>query len=230
MEQGYFVSSGVAKGKLLVSNMTSDHIVKSTIEQVNQEIALVKNAVEFAIDEYQQLYKSACEQVGKAVAMILEGHRMMLEDDTINLEVIAVIHTKKVNAEWAVHQVYQEYANQMLRAKDPYLRARALDFMEVRNTLINTIDQCRHSIRCKASDKLEPVIVLGKSFGVAELFRLSKQGSIGFLDILGDEESHAVIVAKSLELPMMIQVNETFAIHEDKIVVMDSHDQSLRVE
>ena len=109
-----------------------------------------------------------------------------------------------LSAETAVEQVQEENRKRMQRVSDPYLRERLHDLDDLSRRLMRTLGgEAGDGIAVPAG-----AILLADSLGPVELLEYSASALGGL--VLGDVSatSHAAIVARALELPMVSGVRE----------------------
>ncbi|MDD5935277.1 MAG: phosphoenolpyruvate-utilizing N-terminal domain-containing protein [Clostridiales bacterium] len=210
MYSGLGVSKGVASGKLCFCKDSFDTYEKQYIQDVAREKENVKRAFESTAEELTNLYELAKERVGLTVAAIVDGHRSMIEDKGCFNQITTLIEKRCVNAEWAIQEIFQGYILMMRKAEDTYLKARAADFEDLLHRVECELANIKglQKAEKEQNQAKESFLAIGRQFDVEDILSLYEQGAVGIIDLSGAEESHALVVAKSLDLPMVIQVAE----------------------
>lgn len=229
---GVGVSNGIAKAKVKFCKDLPCVYEKKYITNVKQEQEYIRSAYIGVKEKLTILYELAIKQVGTAVAMIVQGHHQMLEDKGCFEKILNLIEEQKVQAEWALQYVFGEYIKLFDQYGNSYQRARRIDLMEILNLLEQEVQKKKE---CKmrtsiAKDTSEPFIAFGRQFSVEDVLHLYEQGAIGIVDLLGEVESHIFVVAKSLEIPMIIKLTKESLCLVGKRCIMDGSQGSVKAE
>ena len=78
---GKTVYNGITMGKVLVLRKDQEQIRRTKVENPEQEIKRVQDAVDTSKQQLAMLYDKAVKEVGASSAAIFEVHQMMLEDE-----------------------------------------------------------------------------------------------------------------------------------------------------
>ena len=113
---GKTVYNGITMGKVLVLRKDQEQIRRTKVENPEQEIKRVQDAVDTSKQQLAMLYDKAVKEVGASSAAIFEVHQMMLEDEDYLDAVYHVIRTEMVNAEYAVAVTGDNFAGMIGRA------------------------------------------------------------------------------------------------------------------
>ena len=100
--EGKSVFGGITMGKIRVYKKDAQQVKRVKVADEEAEIARYVQARDTAMQQLQQLYKKALQEIGETNAAIFEVHQMMLEDDDYNESVENIIRMEQVNAEYAV--------------------------------------------------------------------------------------------------------------------------------
>ena len=133
---GKSVFAGVAIGKIQVYSKVEQQVKRVKIEDAEAEVARYRKAIETAKEQLGALYEKALQEVGEANAAIFEIHQMMLEDDDYQESVENMINVQKVNAEYAVAQTGDNFAEMFAAMEDDYMRGRAADIRDISERLL----------------------------------------------------------------------------------------------
>lgn len=218
--------TGVSKGKKRAilydvrRKKYPDIIVTERDVEQEQKILLVSFTM---LDQcYDSLCQTADRIMGRAVRLLLDGHRCMAADLSYRKTISDCIQSETKSAEQAVIQVTARLTESMLQSEDNYLQARRNDFIQVSQMLIDCIQEERGTKEHRNTMKQrEQFIAYGNNFSMEELMMLFNQGAVGFLDEAGDEESHTVMMAKALELPMVLQCSNQLTRYFESMVTVD---------
>lgn len=211
-------SSGIAIGKVLVYKEPELIIELKQIDDIDFEIKRLDKAIKKGIEEVQDLYDETLENVGEEEAQIFNAHKMMLEDPEFIDGIKSKIKEKKVNVEWAVKEVSNQFIELFENIEDEYLRARALDLKDVSKRLL------RELLGIKSTDLRtlkEKCILVAEDLTPSDTAQMNKDMVIGFVTELGGKTSHTSIMARTLEIPAVAGVKDITKItsNEDMMII-----------
>lgn len=222
---GKSIYNGIAIGKILMYSKTKQTVKREKIIEVNQEISRYEDAKKEAVRQLEQLHEKALKQVGEADAFIFEAHAMMLEDEDFNDSVYNMIKSDCVNAEFAVATTGDNFATMFEQMEDEYFRARAVDIKDVSERLITILqggDLNRNLL-------VEPVIVVAEDLTPSETVQMDKEKLLAFVTRLGSSNSHTAILARTMNIPALIQVSIDDA-WNGKMAIVDGRDGSIYID
>jgi phosphoenolpyruvate-protein phosphotransferase len=181
----------------------------------DQEIERLNAAVHKAQEELDAMADRAAEEDRG----IFTFQSMMLEDDGFRDGVRAAIRTGLGAAE-AVERVGQVYADQLKGMVDnPYFQLRSADVIDCCQRVIHILDD-------RPREKLvldHPVIIAAETLMPSDLFSVPSGMILGIVTAEGSPQSHAAIIARTLNIPSVVQVGPDFLEHCDgRMLAMDA--------
>ena len=125
--QGKGVSAGVGVGPLYYYRRATAEIKRYTVEDTDAEWHRFKGAQTGAVEQLGQLAEQARAEAGDEAAMLFETHQMMAEDLDYEEAIEDRITNQKMNAEAAVSDTAEQFAEMFASMDDAYMQARAAD-------------------------------------------------------------------------------------------------------
>ncbi|WP_105902499.1 phosphoenolpyruvate-protein phosphotransferase PtsI [Vibrio gangliei] len=222
MISGILASPGIAFGKALL--LQEDEIVlnKTPIsdDQVEAEVKRFFDARNKSSEQLEGIKQKALETFGEEKEAIFEGHIMLLEDEELEEEILALIKSDKMSADLAIHTVIEEQASALESLDDDYLKERATDIRDigsrfVKNALgINIVS---------LSAINEEVILVANDLTPSETAQINLDYVLGFVCDIGGRTSHTSIMARSLELPAIVGTNDiTKRVSNGDTIILDA--------
>ena len=199
---GKSVYKGLAMGRVVVLRGNDFAVKRVKIERCEEEIRRVQDAAEKAAEQLQRLYDKAVKEVGEASAAIFEVHQMMLEDEDYLEAIHNMIHTERVNAEYAVAITGDNFSEMFAEMDDDYMKARAADIKDVSNRLIRNL-QGKESCNLDTS---EPAVIIADDLSPSETVQMDKEKILAFVTVHGSTNSHTAILARMMNIPALIGV------------------------
>ncbi|MBK8717299.1 MAG: phosphoenolpyruvate--protein phosphotransferase [Deltaproteobacteria bacterium] len=157
---------------------------------------------------------------------ILEAQQLMVQDPDLRQRVEALIRDENISAEWAVDRVAGEIRETLERADDEYFAERSSDigFLAER-VLLHMSDQ--------GDGELQPPpgsVVIAHDLSPADTAELARAQVVGIVTGVGGQTSHSAIMARSLEIPAVVGVEDILAhVQSGDTVVVDAIDGRILV-
>lgn len=203
MISGILASPGIAFGKALL--LKEDEIVidrkKISADKVDQEVERFLSGRAKASAQLEAIKTKAGETFGEEKEAIFEGHIMLLEDEELEQEIIALIKDKHMTADAAAREVIEGQATALEELDDEYLKERAADVRDIGKRLLRNI---LGLAIIDLSAIQEEVILVAADLTPSETAQLNLQKVLGFITDAGGRTSHTSIMARSLELPAIV--------------------------
>ena len=200
---GKSIFKGIAIGKILFYQKGEQPVKRVKIEDTAEQIKRYEDARAKAAEQLQGLYEKALKEVGEANAAVFEVHQMMLEDDDYIDSVVNIIETQQVNAEFAVATTGDNFAKMFAEMEDDYFKARAADVKDISERMVNILSG--NESGGALGD--EPVIVVAEDLAPSETDQMDKEKLLAFVTRLGSANSHTAILARTMNIPALIEVD-----------------------
>ncbi|WP_302680959.1 phosphoenolpyruvate--protein phosphotransferase [uncultured Megasphaera sp.] len=198
--KGKSVFSGISIGPLALFHRNTISTAVRPIDDAEAEVARFQKAREEAIGQLKDLYVKAVDKVGEEQAAVFEVHQMMLDDDDYIEGIETKIRDEKMNAEAAVDQTAQEFAEMFRSMEDAYMQARAADVLDISRRVEQQlcggpgIDFSNYDHVIIAADDLAP----------SETLQLDTDKILGFVTSAGSTNSHTAILARTLGIAAVV--------------------------
>lgn len=198
--KGKSVFSGISIGPLALFHRNTISTAIRPIDDTEAEVARFQKAREEAIGQLKDLYVKAVDKVGEEQAAVFEVHQMMLDDDDYIEGIETKIRDEKMNAEAAVDQTAQEFAEMFRSMEDAYMQARAADVLDISRRVEQQlcggpgIDFSNYDHVIIAADDLAP----------SETLQLDTDKILGFVTSAGSTNSHTAILARTLGIAAVV--------------------------
>ncbi len=229
MISGILVSPGIAFGKALL--LKEDDIVinrkKISADQVEQEVSRFLAGRAKASEQLEAIKTKAGETFGEEKEAIFEGHIMLLEDEELEQEIIALIKDDLASADAAAYTVIEGQAKALEELDDEYLKERAADVRDIGKRLLQNILGMPIVDLGSLQDE---VILVATDLTPSETAQLNLDKVLGFITDLGGRTSHTSIMARSLELPAIVGTSDvTKQVKNDDYLILDAVNNKIYV-
>lgn len=199
--KGRCACAGITFGKVL--HIKTPEVVASDRDclSVDQELELFDGALSKAATELDRLIEKAREEIGDEQAEIFEIHRMMLEDPDICDNIRDRIKKGGINAADAAVSVGKEQAADFEALDDPYMRERAADVKDVTGRIARILRGG------ETVELTEACVIVADDLQPSQTVALDRSLILGFVLRHGTQNSHASILARTMNIPLIINSN-----------------------
>jgi len=216
--QGIAVSSGIAIGPCWIYRPAEVRMERRTIDDPTSELCRLENAVDEGRQQLSTLHSRAITSIGAEDAAIFEAHQLFLDDPEFIGAMRSSIQNNHINAEAAVAEVSEIFANQMLALEDEYFQARAQDIRDVSRRIL----YCLNGITLDQFILKQPSIILADDLTPSDTMQFERKMILGLCTRRGGPTSHTAILARSLAVPAAVNVPfELSTLNDGTDVILD---------
>lgn len=216
---GQAAFQGIAIGRIVELKNESHLIRREHIEDREKEKQRFFAAQKAAALQLEALYEKAVKEVGEAGAAIFEVHQMMLEDEDYVDSVLNIIETQSVNAEYAVAATGDNFSLMFASMEDDYMKERAADVKDISERLVGILENREQGGR----NLPENTIVVASDLAPSETVQLDKKKVAAFVTRQGSTNSHTAILARTMNIPAIVQVPVPEEVH-GRLAVVNGYD------
>ncbi len=217
--RGMPVSPGFAEGyaHYLGESIGFDQIEYEEVEDVVSEISRLEAAFTRSQEEIIALVKHVKDMSGQDEA-IMDAQVMLLQDRSFKNKIIAHIK-ERTCAEYALKKAVLKYVEFFAGMEDSYLRERGSDIEDMgKRVLRNLLGYERQEPRQFTRE----TVVIASDISPIDIIGLRQNNLKGIVLSRGGKTSHAVILAKSFEIPMVIGVRDILdTVKENDFLIVD---------
>ena len=219
MLKGIAASQGIAIAKVYKLEQPVLKIVQTSANP-EDELKKLDSAFTKTIADIEQIKEVASKTLAEEELAIFDAHLMMIGDPEFRASIENEITSNSVNAEYAADCVSKMMISMFESMDDEYMRARAADIKDVSFRLLCNITGNEIP---NLSTLNEPVVVVAKDLTPSDTGSLNKEFAKGFATEIGGRTSHSAIMARSLEIPAIVGVNEILStLKSGDLVILDA--------
>jgi len=219
--KGIGVSSGIAIGRAHLIERGRVEVEERPIKkaQVEKEVTRFRRAVEQSKLQLQRVKEKLLKESAKEHVYIIDAHLLILEDKMLIDDTIKNIRERLIGAEGALKRHMHNLSTIFDRIEDEYLRARKSDIEQIGERVLRNLVGKKHE---GLSHIKEKVIIVAHDLTPSDTAQMKKDKILGFVTDIGGRTSHTSIVARSLEIPAVVGLdNVTQQIMPGDIIVLD---------
>lgn len=219
MLKGIAASSGITIAKAYKLE-TPQITIEKKDSNPQEEIEKFKNALAASRKDIETIKERATGKLSDEELEIFDAHLMVVDDPAMSDEVISMIENEKVNAEYALDAVSNNYISMFESLDDEYMRERAADIKDV-TTRIKY-----HILGVDVADLSlidQEVIVVAHDLTPSDTAQLDKKFTKGFATEIGGRTSHSAIMARSLEIPAVVGIASVMSeVKHGDLLILDA--------
>ena len=200
------VSRGFAIGKVVCLHGRKRQFYRIEIShaQIELELQRFRAAVNLATGQLKKIAAQKNGQITKTKIDIFSAHLLILEDKSLHSKIETIIEGKKVNAEWAVKIVTEEFVAQYKTIPDAHLRERYIDLEDVADRILTALGGSSHAPIALEKNS----IIVAEEVRPSTLIELIESQPQAIITENGGWTSHTFILAREMNLPAVTGVKK----------------------
>lgn len=216
MIKGIAASKGYAIGKVFIKKDIKININNSKVENIDQEMIKLGDALEKTRHQLEALREKIEKEVGKEESLVFESHQMILDDPEFVDKAKEMIKEEKVSADFAIDSVKKELVSIMESIDDEYMRERAADIKDVSDRIIRNLLGIQGEVNISENN----TIVVAHDLTPSDTAQLDKSKVCAFLTNIGGKTSHSAIMARTMEIPAIVGLNNITTLVKDGDILL----------
>ena len=200
---GLALSPGLGLGQAYIVDRFEEwrRSVRLTSQEPERERERLALAFSRAREEITRLSQHISELVGEDHGAILQAQLMIMQDRNIEQDLQRAVD-RGASAEGALLSTLDQYVGVFARMTAPMFRERIYDIKDVFHRLLWQLRDRTHP------DQTDKVVLVSREASVMELFAVDLDQLAGVIVEHGGPQSHAAILARSLNIPMVSQITD----------------------
>lgn len=197
--KGQSISGLIAIAPLHVFHPFTPDVTRKEIKDTDTEVFRFITARDTASTIMQKLHDQALSTSGADNAAIFENYRQLLAAPEFTNQTTGIIRSQKVNFEYAVKQVEENYRQILASDNAAYASSSMADFSVVVNAVIEALQS-----GVQRDTLTGPCILASHDLTPEQTIRFDKSKLLGFVTVDGNSLSHTAILARSLGVPAIL--------------------------
>ncbi len=219
MMKGTSASAGIGIGKAVIVEEAQLVIEHRAVADASAEKDRFQKALEKAKEETEALARDLATRVGEKEAEILNGHLMLLGDPMLTGEIENVIAAESVCSEMAIENVCNMYADMFASMGDELMQQRATDMRDIKTRMQKILLGVK-SVDIAALPA--GTVIVAKDLTPSMTAGINPKNVTGIVTELGGKTSHSAILARALEIPAVVAVENFLSkVQDGDDIVLD---------
>jgi len=162
---------------------------------------------------------------------LFEAQRLMLDDPMLLARAASIVQEQRVNAEWALQQVFDHLGAIFDAVDDPYLRERKGDLADVVGRLRMNLTPGGSGIRDVLGQCEAPCVLVADELPPSVAAQLDWTTFQGFITNAGSRTYHTAIFARSLHVPAVVGLHDaTERIAPGTLILVDGEEGTVSID
>jgi phosphotransferase system enzyme I (PtsI) len=191
-------------------------------DEIEAELEQLHRALDTARQELHELRGKLHGALAREVNEFIDAHSLLLDDKELLRGLDDLIRVGRYRAGAALKKQRDRLARVFEAMDDPYLRSRREDVDQVINRVISALQRQTSREERKLAARVGEILV-ADTIAPADMAHLVGNGLLGVVASSGSAYSHSAILARSLDLPMLVGARDALAIiHDDDLILLDA--------
>ena len=221
---GVPVSNGIAIGKAhLISNALLEVVhYQLNKHEVPNEIKRLTRAINEVRKDLLKIKKQLQKDSPEEFSAFIDTHLMILADKNFSEKPKKIISKDSCNAEWALKKQMDFFVSKFEQIKDEYIKERKDDVIQVVERILKVL--LGHPNQTNQIKKESSTILVAHDISPADALQFKKHQYAAFLTDMGGATSHTAILAKSLNIPSIVALqNARSLIKNNEQIIVDGN-------
>jgi len=205
--RGVPVSPGIARGLIYLYRQDEELPEKTPIPSGDtaQEFARFEQALIKTRQQLTEIPTRFGREIGSNGVSIFDAHLLVLDDPMLTEQVFKRLQDEKINVEYILHEVSEQYVQALSKVEDSYLRERAADVRDVTRRIMRNL---RGEHREDLQHLPGPRIVVAHDLSPSDTALMDRSKVLGFATDAGSRTSHTAIIARSQGVPAVVAMHD----------------------
>jgi phosphoenolpyruvate-protein phosphotransferase (PTS system enzyme I) len=191
-------------------------------EEIPSELEHLHVALDTARQELHELRGKLHGALAREVNEFIDAHSLLLDDAELLRGLDEMITIGRYRAGAALKKQRDRLAGVFAAMDDPYLRSRMEDVDQVIGRVISALQRQTSVEERKLAARVGEILV-ADTIAPADMAHLAGHGLLGVITSSGSPYSHSAILARSLNLPMLVGTRDALStIHDDDLILLDT--------
>ena len=206
---GIGASPGVVAGRAVIL-IQREQVLRYRVPQarIENEIARIGASRDRARQQLTEIRSSVSRRHGADLASIFDAQLLMLDDQKLIPRAAEMVREQRVNAAWAIQRVFDEFSAVFDEIADPYLRERKGDVADLAGRLKMNLRPGATTPRDLLQELDEASVLIADELPPSIAAQVDWAKIRGFATDAGSRTYHTAILARSLEVPAVVGLQD----------------------
>lgn len=189
--------------------------------EIDAEVERLQQALETAREELLTLREKLQGSMAREATEFVDAHSMLLSDPDLLRGLDSMVRDQRMRAGAALKAQRDRLVGVFNAMDDPYLRSRSEDIDQVIGRVLGILSRTTSNEERKLASRVGEILV-AETVAPGDMASLAGRGLLGAVTVTGSAYSHSAILARNLNLPMVIGVASALdGINDNDLVLLD---------
>ncbi|HZP49191.1 MAG TPA: phosphoenolpyruvate--protein phosphotransferase [Vicinamibacterales bacterium] len=229
--KGIGVSPGIVAGRAVILIQRAQALrYQIAPSRVDLELLRLESSRARSREQLLEIRARIVERHGELASMF-DAQLLMLDDPMLLPRAVDIVREQRVNAEWAIQQVFHELSEVFDEVADPYLRERKGDVSDLVGRLRMNLRRGVSSARDLLRDLDESSVLIADELTPSLAAQVDWTKVRGFATEAGSRTYHTAILARSLDVPAVVGLHTAVdRIEAGALVIIDGSGDEVIVD
>src|SRR5438477_12112261 len=216
-------SPGVVSGRAVILIQRAQVLrYQITPARLGRELARLEESRTRSRQQLLDIRGRVARRRGPEMAWLFDAQLLMLDDPMLVPRAADIVRQQRVNADWAVQQIFEELGAVFDEVADPYLRERKGDVADLVGRLKMNLRKGVSTPRDLLRELDEASVLIADELTPSLAAQVDWTNVRGFATDAGSRTYHTAILARSLEVPAVVGLHDASRrIAPGQLVVID---------
>jgi phosphotransferase system enzyme I (PtsI) len=208
--KGRPVAPGIGYGRPCFFREKTPETPAAEIQARDAQHDMISDAFTQLSQQLRYLAESAGTSFNHNIAEIFHAHRMIIENEELQQNILNTFMQGKLSAEDTIEKCFDDYFDYFSGLNDEYLSARSHDFAELKQLLLNLLNHTDTSMHCRDYHDCQVGACVLKNDHILITAELTagtalriREPTRGIIAGKCGANSHAALIARSLNIPVV---------------------------
>ncbi len=229
---GIGVSPGVVGGRAVILGQRG-RVLRYHVppDRIDRELTRLDRGRDRTAEQLREIRDSVTHRRGPELAAIFDAQLLMLFDPMLMPRAATLVREQRVNAEWSMQQVYQEFSQVFDEIADPYLRERKGDLADLVGRIRMNLRHGGTTARDLLHEVGEASVLIADELTPSVAAQVDWTKIRAFATDVGSRTYHTAILARSLDVPAVVGLHDASRlIQPGQLVVIDGTNSTVMLD
>nr|WP_230391524.1 MULTISPECIES: phosphoenolpyruvate--protein phosphotransferase [unclassified Oceanispirochaeta] len=204
---GVPIHPGTALGTIFVYNDLLSHEMESydiREENLEDEYTRIEQAIHEVEKDLLEMEEEVNHELSREHSVIFQAHRLILNDRQILDEIKTQLFERRVNAEEVIRDVFKRWEMRFLAFDDEVFRNKSQDIADISRRVLTELQGIESHI---LESVPENSVIFSIRLLPSDTVHINKKNVKAIVTKEGSRFSHTAIIAKAMNIPMIILEN-----------------------
>ena len=190
--------------------------------EIPNEIKRLTRAIDSVRKDLLRIKKQLQKESSEEFSAFIDTHLMILADKNFSEKPKIIINDDNCNAEWALKKQMDFFVDKFEKIKDEYIKERKNDVIQVVERILKVL--LGHPRQANQVSNESSAILVAHDISPADALQFKKHRYAAFLTDMGGSTSHTAILARSLNIPSIVALqNARSLIKNNEQIIVDGN-------